>query len=141
MYPEQDWSGRPLSARALGPAPNDPRRSAVGSRQSALLDVYGPVTLAALATVALGGPVVALGGALLPAGWAARSRTSVALPGWHQRWVPHSPSRSHLATASSSAVRSWPGTVAGLWWSGGRSIRDLPTTDGSMTIPPLSIYR
>lgn len=41
-----------------------------------LLDVYGPVTLAALA---LGGPVTALLGALLPAGWAARARTATAL--------------------------------------------------------------
>ena len=43
---------------------------------AALLDVYGPVMLAALA---LGGPVIALLGALLPAGWAARTRTAVAL--------------------------------------------------------------
>ena len=41
-----------------------------------LLDVYGPVVLAALA---LGGPVIALLGALVPAGWAARTRTAVAL--------------------------------------------------------------
>lgn len=41
-----------------------------------LLDVYGPVVLAALA---LGGPAIALLGALLPAGWAARTRTAVAL--------------------------------------------------------------
>ncbi|SCG64610.1 ABC transporter permease [Micromonospora humi] len=41
-----------------------------------LLDVYGPVTLSALA---LGGPLIALLGALLPAGWAARARTAVAL--------------------------------------------------------------
>ncbi|GAA3777553.1 FtsX-like permease family protein [Micromonospora maritima] len=41
-----------------------------------LVDVYGPVLLAALA---LGGPVTALLGALLPAGWAARTRTATAL--------------------------------------------------------------
>ncbi|WP_238161869.1 ABC transporter permease [Micromonospora endolithica] len=41
-----------------------------------LLDVYGPVPLAALA---LGGPMTALLGALLPAGWAARTRTATAL--------------------------------------------------------------
>ncbi|RQX14981.1 ABC transporter permease [Micromonospora ureilytica] len=41
-----------------------------------LLDVYGPVLLAALA---LGGPAIALLGALLPAGWAARTRTATAL--------------------------------------------------------------
>ncbi|GIJ76605.1 putative ABC transport system permease protein [Micromonospora phaseoli] len=41
-----------------------------------LLDVYGPVPLAALA---LGGPLTALLGALLPAGWAARTRTATAL--------------------------------------------------------------
>ncbi|ATO13630.1 ABC transporter permease [Micromonospora sp. WMMA2032] len=41
-----------------------------------LLDVYGPVLLTALA---LGGPVTALLGALLPAGWAARTRTATAL--------------------------------------------------------------
>ncbi|MBU2666055.1 FtsX-like permease family protein [Actinoplanes bogorensis] len=41
-----------------------------------LLDVYGPVLLGALA---LGGPLIALAGALLPAGWAARTRTAVAL--------------------------------------------------------------
>ncbi|MBL7255421.1 FtsX-like permease family protein [Paractinoplanes lichenicola] len=41
-----------------------------------LLDVYGPVLLGGLA---LGGPVIALLGALLPAGWAARTRTAVAL--------------------------------------------------------------
>ncbi len=41
-----------------------------------LLDVYGPVMLAALA---LGGPVTALLGALLPAGWAAKTRTAAAL--------------------------------------------------------------
>ncbi|GHJ12924.1 hypothetical protein TPA0908_09190 [Micromonospora sp. AKA38] len=39
-----------------------------------LLDVYGPVALAALA---LGGPVTALLGALLPAGWAARTATAL----------------------------------------------------------------
>ncbi|MCZ7438111.1 ABC transporter permease [Micromonospora sp. WMMC241] len=42
----------------------------------ALLDVYGPGTLSALA---LGGPLIALLGALLPAGWAARARTAAAL--------------------------------------------------------------
>jgi putative ABC transport system permease protein len=41
-----------------------------------LLDVYGPGLLIALA---LGGPAIALLGALLPAGWAARTRTAVAL--------------------------------------------------------------
>ncbi|GID29240.1 ABC transporter permease [Paractinoplanes brasiliensis] len=41
-----------------------------------LLDVYGPMLLAG---VALGGPVIALLGALLPAGWAARTRTATAL--------------------------------------------------------------
>ncbi|MFJ8829275.1 FtsX-like permease family protein [Micromonospora aurantiaca] len=41
-----------------------------------LLDVYGPVLLAALA---LGGPLTALLGALLPAGLAARTRTATAL--------------------------------------------------------------
>ncbi|WP_438829954.1 FtsX-like permease family protein [Actinoplanes friuliensis] len=41
-----------------------------------LLDVYGPVLLIVLA---LGGPATALLGALLPAGWAARTRTAVAL--------------------------------------------------------------
>ncbi|MBM2615582.1 FtsX-like permease family protein [Actinoplanes sp. LDG1-06] len=41
-----------------------------------LLDVYGPVLLAALA---LGGPAIALLGALMPAGWAARIRTAAAL--------------------------------------------------------------
>ncbi|MFJ5543889.1 FtsX-like permease family protein [Micromonospora chalcea] len=41
-----------------------------------LLDVYGPVLLAALA---LGGPLTAVLGALLPAGWAARTRTATAL--------------------------------------------------------------
>ncbi|GAA2672892.1 FtsX-like permease family protein [Actinoplanes palleronii] len=43
---------------------------------ASLLDVYGPALLAALA---LGGPAVALLGALLPAGWAARTRTATAL--------------------------------------------------------------
>ncbi|MFC0097005.1 FtsX-like permease family protein [Micromonospora marina] len=42
----------------------------------ALLDVYGPFLLTALA---LGGPLTALLGALLPAGWAARTRTATAL--------------------------------------------------------------
>jgi putative ABC transport system permease protein len=41
-----------------------------------LLDVYGPALLTALA---LGGPAIALAGALLPAGWAARTRTATAL--------------------------------------------------------------
>jgi putative ABC transport system permease protein len=40
------------------------------------VDVYGPTTLVPLA---LGGLVIALLGALLPAGWAARTRTAVAL--------------------------------------------------------------
>lgn len=40
------------------------------------IDVYGPALLAALA---LAGLVIAAGGALLPAGWAARTRTAVAL--------------------------------------------------------------
>jgi putative ABC transport system permease protein len=38
--------------------------------------VYGPATLVPLT---LGGLVIALLGALLPAGWAARTRTAVAL--------------------------------------------------------------
>ncbi|MET7467898.1 hypothetical protein ACFYON_09570 [Micromonospora sp. NPDC005686] len=42
-----------------------------------LFDVYGPVLLTALA---LGGPLTALLGALLPAGWPARTRTATALP-------------------------------------------------------------
>ncbi len=42
----------------------------------AFVDVYGPATLAPLT---LGGLVIALLGALLPAGWAARTRTAVAL--------------------------------------------------------------
>ena len=41
-----------------------------------LLDGYRPGSLIALA---LGGPAIALLGALLPAGWAARTRTAVAL--------------------------------------------------------------
>ncbi|GAB2588024.1 hypothetical protein Aab01nite_49330 [Paractinoplanes abujensis] len=41
-----------------------------------LLDVYGPALLTALA---LGGPLIALLGALLPASWAARTRTATAL--------------------------------------------------------------
>ncbi|WP_436531252.1 FtsX-like permease family protein [Actinoplanes sp. HUAS TT8] len=41
-----------------------------------LLDVYGPLLLTALF---LGGPAIALIGALLPAGWAARTRTATAL--------------------------------------------------------------
>ncbi|HEY0530815.1 MAG TPA: FtsX-like permease family protein [Actinoplanes sp.] len=40
------------------------------------IDVYAPVLLAALA---LAGLIIAAGGALLPAGWAARTRTAVAL--------------------------------------------------------------
>ena len=40
------------------------------------VDVYGPATLVPLT---LGGVVIALLGALLPAGWAARTRTAVAL--------------------------------------------------------------
>jgi putative ABC transport system permease protein len=43
---------------------------------ASLQDVYGPAELAALALAGLG---IALGGALLPAGWAAQSRTASAL--------------------------------------------------------------
>jgi putative ABC transport system permease protein len=43
---------------------------------SSMLDVYSPAALVALA---LGGPMIALLGALLPAGWAARTRTATAL--------------------------------------------------------------
>ncbi|MDT0615880.1 ABC transporter permease [Streptomyces lancefieldiae] len=50
---------------------------AVGtSLPSSVLDVYGPVQLLLLG---LGGVVLALLGALLPAGWAARARTATAL--------------------------------------------------------------
>lgn len=40
------------------------------------VDVYGPVLLGVLA---LAGVVIAVAGALLPAGWAARTRTAQAL--------------------------------------------------------------
>ncbi|MFI5844610.1 FtsX-like permease family protein [Catenuloplanes sp. NPDC051500] len=43
---------------------------------SSMLDVYAPLPLILLA---LGGPAIALAGALLPAGWAARTRTASAL--------------------------------------------------------------
>ncbi|MEU0368922.1 FtsX-like permease family protein [Streptomyces sp. NPDC006283] len=50
---------------------------AVGTRlPSPVLDVYGPVQLLLLG---LGGVVIAVLGALIPAGWAARARTATAL--------------------------------------------------------------
>ncbi|TDB80602.1 ABC transporter permease, partial [Micromonospora sp. KC721] len=42
----------------------------------AITDVYQPTGLLLLG---LGGPLIAVVGALLPAGWAARTRTAVAL--------------------------------------------------------------
>ncbi|MFD5452048.1 hypothetical protein [Streptomyces sp. NPDC127100] len=43
---------------------------------SLVLDVYGPFQLLLLG---LGGVVIAMPGALIPAGWAARARTATAL--------------------------------------------------------------
>ncbi|MFI0242320.1 hypothetical protein [Streptomyces sp. NPDC016845] len=43
---------------------------------SSVLDVYGPIRLL---LPGLGGVVLAVLGALLPAGWAARTRTATAL--------------------------------------------------------------
>ncbi len=53
-----------------------PGEDAAGGLETVELDVYGPVLLAA---PALGGPLTAVIGALLPAGWAARTRTATAL--------------------------------------------------------------